>query len=160
MSQMKNKIQEKIILDKEQQKIIAELDKTIDRLEKELHEIKNIDKNHQRINGLLRKDVEKYTKENEQLKKENQIIREGNDYLVIYSTKLIDEVKKLNDDMTETIKVADISNCPVVISGGVSSIKDIKKVKNFNNKNIEGIIVGKAIYDGDIKLDELAKELD
>ena len=29
-----------------------------------------------------------------------------------------------------------------------------------NLKNIEGIIVGKAIYDGDIKLDELARELD
>ena len=32
----------------------------------------------------------------------------------------------------------------------------LKKPKNL--KNIEGIIVGKAIYDGDIKLDELAKE--
>ena len=28
------------------------------------------------------------------------------------------------------------------------------------NKNIEGIIVGKAIYDGDIKLEELVKEID
>ena len=27
-------------------------------------------------------------------------------------------------------------------------------------KNIEGIIVGKAIYDGDISLDELIKEID
>ena len=54
--------------------------------------------------------------------------------------------------------MADISNCPVVISGGVSSINDIKKAKNLNN--IEGVIVGKAIYDGDIKLDELAKEID
>jgi phosphoribosylformimino-5-aminoimidazole carboxamide ribotide isomerase len=35
---------------------------------------------------------------------------------------------------------------------------DIKKARNF--KNVEGIIVGKAIYDGDIKLDELARELD
>ena len=26
------------------------------------------------------------------------------------------------------------------------------------SNNIEGIIVGKAIYDGDIKLDELVKE--
>ena len=74
-------------------------------MEKELHEIKNIDKNHQRINGLLRKDVDKYTKENEQLKKENQIIREGNDYLGIYSTQLIDEVKKLSDDMTDAVTV-------------------------------------------------------
>ena len=56
--------------------------------------------------------------------------------------------------------VAEISECPVIISGGVSSINDIRKAKELNNKNIEGIIVGKAIYDGDIKLDELAKELD
>ena len=60
----------------------------------------------------------------------------------------------------ETIKIAKISNCPVVISGGVSSINDIKKAKKLNNKKIEGIIIGKAIYDGDIKLDELAKEID
>ena len=60
----------------------------------------------------------------------------------------------------ETEKISEISNCPVIISGGVSSINDIKKAKNLNNKNIEGIIVGKAIYDGDIKLDELAKEID
>ena len=57
-------------------------------------------------------------------------------------------------------KIAEISNCPVVISGGVSSIDDVKKAKNLNNKNIEGIIVGKAIYDGDIELDELVKEID
>ena len=55
--------------------------------------------------------------------------------------------------------MAEISTCPVIISGGVSSINDIKKAKELNNKNIEGIIIGKAIYDGDIKLDELVKEL-
>ena len=48
----------------------------------------------------------------------------------------------------------------LIISGGVSSIDDIKKAKELNNKNIEGIIVGKAIYDGDVKLEELAKEID
>ena len=47
----------------------------------------------------------------------------------------------------------------------ISHIESIKiknalpKLKEINNKNIEGIIVGKAIYDGDIKLDELAKEI-
>ena len=67
---------------------------------------------------------------------------------------------KQGPNFDETFKVADISNCPVIISGGVSSIDDIKKAKKFNNKNIEGIIVGKAIYDGDINLHELVKELD
>jgi phosphoribosylformimino-5-aminoimidazole carboxamide ribotide isomerase len=66
---------------------------------------------------------------------------------------------KQGPNFKETAKVADVSNCPVIISGGVSSIDDIKNAKNLN-KNIEGIIVGKAIYDGDIKLDELAREID
>ena len=67
---------------------------------------------------------------------------------------------KQSPNFEETSKVADVSDCPVIISGGVSSIEDIKKAKELNNHNIEGIIVGKAIYDGDIKLDQLVKELD
>jgi phosphoribosylformimino-5-aminoimidazole carboxamide ribotide isomerase len=63
---------------------------------------------------------------------------------------------KQSPNFEETSKIADKSNCPVIISGGVSSIDDIKKAKNL--KNVEGIIVGKAIYDGDIKLKELVKE--
>ena len=66
---------------------------------------------------------------------------------------------KTSPNYEETVKIAEISNCPIVISGGVSSISDVKKAKELNNKKIEGIIVGKAIYDGDIKLDELAKEI-
>ena len=66
---------------------------------------------------------------------------------------------KTSPNFEETIKIAEFANCPVVISGGVSSIDDIKKAKNLNNKKIEGIIVGKAIYDGDIKLKDLAKEI-
>ena len=63
---------------------------------------------------------------------------------------------KQSPNFEETSKVAEKSNCPVIISGGVSSMDDIKKAKTL--KNIEGIIVGKAIYDGDIKLEELVKE--
>ncbi|MFL2893394.1 MAG: 1-(5-phosphoribosyl)-5-[(5-phosphoribosylamino)methylideneamino]imidazole-4-carboxamide isomerase [Candidatus Pelagibacter sp.] len=63
---------------------------------------------------------------------------------------------KQSPNYEETSRVAAISNCPVIISGGVSSLDDIKKAKNL--KNIEGIIVGKAIYDGDINLEELVKE--
>ena len=66
---------------------------------------------------------------------------------------------KTSPNLDEAVKIAELSNCPVVISGGVSSISDIKKAKELKNKKIEGIIVGKAIYDGDIKLDELAMEI-
>ncbi|WP_440928372.1 1-(5-phosphoribosyl)-5-[(5-phosphoribosylamino)methylideneamino]imidazole-4-carboxamide isomerase [Candidatus Pelagibacter sp.] len=89
-------------------------------------------------------------------------LKEVNDYgasRLIYTDINRDGMKQ-SPNFDETAKVADISNCPVIISGGVSSIDDIKKAKELNNNNIEGIIVGKAIYDGDIKLDELVKELD
>ena len=88
-------------------------------------------------------------------------LNEVNDYgasRLIY-TDINRDGMKLGPNFDETSKVADISSCPVIISGGVSSINDIKKAKELNNKNIEGIIVGKAIYDGDIKLEELVKEL-
>ena len=89
-------------------------------------------------------------------------LEEVNEYgasRLIYTDINRDGMKK-SPNFEETAKVANISNCPVIISGGVSSIDDIKKAKELNNSNIEGIIVGKAIYDGDIKLEELVRELD
>ena len=88
-------------------------------------------------------------------------LKEVNNYGVsrIIYTDINRDGMKTSPNLGETVKIAELSNCPVVISGGVSSISDIKKAKELNNKNIEGIIVGKAIYDGDIKLDELAKEI-
>ncbi len=88
-------------------------------------------------------------------------LKEVNNYGVsrIIYTDINRDGMKTSPNLEETAKIAGLSNCPVVISGGVSSISDIKKAKELNNKNIEGIIVGKAIYDGDIKLDELAKEI-
>ena len=100
-------------------------------------------------------------KENSNLKT-LEFLKDVNDYgasRLIY-TDINRDGMKLSPNFDETVNVANTSNCPVIISGGVSSIDDIKKAKEIGNKNIEGIIVGKAIYDGDIKLDELAKEID
>ena len=85
-------------------------------------------------------------------------LKEVNDYGVsrLIYTDINRDGTKQSPNFDETSKVANISKCPVVISGGVSSIDDIKKAKDL--KNIEGIIVGKAIYDGDIDLKDLVKE--
>ena len=87
-------------------------------------------------------------------------LKEVNDFGVsrLIYTDINRDGMKQSPNFEETINVAEISNCPVIISGGVSSIDDIKKAKNL--KNVEGIIVGKAIYDRDISLDELIKEID
>ncbi len=89
-------------------------------------------------------------------------LKEVNDFGIsrLIYTDINRDGTKQSPNFEESEKIADTSSCPIIISGGVSSIKDIKKAKELNNKNIEGIIVGKAIYDGDIKLKELVKEID
>ena len=99
-------------------------------------------------------------KENSNLKTLD-FLKDVNDYGVsrLIYTDINRDGMKLSPNFEETENVANNSNCPVIISGGVSSIDDIKKAKELGHKNIEGIIVGKAIYDCDINLEELAKEI-
>jgi phosphoribosylformimino-5-aminoimidazole carboxamide ribotide isomerase len=42
----------------------------------------------------------------------------------------------------------------IIASGGISCIDDVEKL---NDMNIYGVIIGKAIYEGRISLNELAK---
>ena len=59
-------------------------------------------------------------------------LNEVNDYgtsRLIYTDINRDGMKQ-SPNFEETSKIANISNCPVIISGGVSSIDDIKKLKN------------------------------
>ena len=65
----------------------------------------------------------------------------------------------LGANIQESLSVAKRIKIPLVISGGVSSINDVKNIISYKEKNIEGIIVGKAIYEKKIDLKEL-KELE
>ena len=56
----------------------------------------------------------------------------------------------------DSYKIANKFNIPVVISGGISSMNDIHRIVK-DNKKIEGIIVGNAIHENRIKLEELSK---
>ncbi len=64
---------------------------------------------------------------------------------------------KQGPNIKDTVELSTKVKIPIVISGGVSSLEDIKKIKSLNNPNIEGVIIGKSIYDGDIKISDLAK---
>ena len=58
-------------------------------------------------------------------------LKDVNDFGVsrLIFTDINKDGMKQSPNFEETAKVADISNCPVIISGGVSSIEDIKKAK-------------------------------
>ena len=77
---------------------------------------------------------------------------------IIYTDINKDGTKK-GPNIKDTVELSSKVKIPFVISGGISSIEDIKKIKSLNDSNIEGVIVGKSIYDGDIKINELAKQI-
>ena len=77
---------------------------------------------------------------------------------IIY-TDINKDGTKEGPNIADTIELSSKVKIPFVISGGISSIEDIKKIKSLKNPNIEGVIVGKSIYDGDIKINELAKQI-
>ena len=54
-----------------------------------------------------------------------------------------------------TGKINDKVSCNIIASGGMKCIEDIKKLKNMN---IYGAIIGKALYSGNISLEEAIRE--
>jgi phosphoribosylformimino-5-aminoimidazole carboxamide ribotide isomerase len=54
-------------------------------------------------------------------------------------------------NISETVTLAESITTPVIASGGVSSIEDIKNYKAVETSGIEGVIIGRALYDGAIK---------
>lgn len=55
------------------------------------------------------------------------------------------------DILKEILAAVDIS---IIASGGVSSLEDIKRLRAIKNKNLEGVIIGKALYENKIDLKE------
>jgi phosphoribosylformimino-5-aminoimidazole carboxamide ribotide isomerase len=58
----------------------------------------------------------------------------------------------LNMEMTK--RLADHISTPVIASGGVGSMDDVKAVKDAAAHGIEGVIIGKALYDGRVDAKE------
>ena len=47
-----------------------------------------------------------------------------------------------------------MANIEVIIAGGVASLADIRRLAQLGGKGPAGVIIGKAIYDGRVKLEE------
>lgn len=60
------------------------------------------------------------------------------------------------DLLTEVLKVG---NVQVIASGGVSSLEDLKKLKTLEGQGVIGVIIGKALYEGEFDLAEAIRLL-
>jgi len=60
-------------------------------------------------------------------------------------------------NIKETMIIAQNISIPVVASGGVSTIEDIKNLIELNKFGVTGIITGRALYSGKLNLKEAIK---
>jgi phosphoribosylformimino-5-aminoimidazole carboxamide ribotide isomerase len=56
-----------------------------------------------------------------------------------------------------TKNLARSTSIPVIASGGVSRIKDIEHLLELETDGVIGVIVGRALYTGGLKLEEAIK---
>ncbi len=75
---------------------------------------------------------------------------------IIY-TDINKDGTKTGPNIDDTINFSKLIKIPTLISGGVASINDIIKIKKNNPPDIEGVIVGKAIYDKNIDINKLSE---
>lgn len=54
-----------------------------------------------------------------------------------------------------TARLAEALSIPVVASGGVHSVDDVRRLRAVESTGIEGVIVGRALYDAKVTLAEL-----
>jgi phosphoribosylformimino-5-aminoimidazole carboxamide ribotide isomerase len=53
-------------------------------------------------------------------------------------------------NMTNTIALAQATSIPVIASGGVASVADVRAVRAATQYGVNGVIIGTALYDGTI----------
>jgi phosphoribosylformimino-5-aminoimidazole carboxamide ribotide isomerase len=51
-------------------------------------------------------------------------------------------------NLDETLKIARAIRIPVIASGGVATLEDIKTLLPLENEGVEGVVVGRALYVG------------
>lgn len=54
-------------------------------------------------------------------------------------------------NLDETLKIARSVNIPIIASGGVATLEDIRKLLPLEKEGVEGVVVGKALYSGAFK---------
>ena len=79
---------------------------------------------------------------------------EGYGVAAINFTDIYKDGMQTGPNIEETRRLAEAISIPVVASGGVSTIEDIKKIMLLKDAGVVGVITGKALYSGTLNLKE------
>ncbi len=56
-------------------------------------------------------------------------------------------------NIAAAVQLAEGAKIPVIVSGGVSSLDDLKQIAALRNRGLIGAILGKALYEGNFRLE-------
>ena len=62
-------------------------------------------------------------------------------------------------NLDATLEIANAVSIPVIVSGGISSMADIQEIANVGSDKLEGVISGRAVYDGHVSVAEATRVL-
>jgi phosphoribosylformimino-5-aminoimidazole carboxamide ribotide isomerase len=57
-------------------------------------------------------------------------------------------------DVAGLQRIAEMTDVPVVASGGVATLEDVRTIARLRNDGVEGVIVGRALYEGKFTVGE------
>lgn len=77
---------------------------------------------------------------------------------IIYTDVARDGVLQ-GPNLTATVQLARSVSTPVIVSGGISSLEDLKACKKEEHNNIAGVIAGRAVYDNRFTVREAVRLL-
>jgi len=60
-------------------------------------------------------------------------------------------------NLDETLKIARAVKIPIIASGGVATLEDIRRLLPLEKEGVEGVIVGRALYVGGVALKDAIK---
>ena len=79
---------------------------------------------------------------------------EGNGVAVIIFTDISRDGVGGGINLTQAREVAQAIETPLIVSGGVSNLADIRAVKELGRYGVIGVITGRALYEGTLDLAE------
>ena len=98
--------------------------------------------------------IDGWTKDSGVSANEFAVIAESKGVCAIIFTDIDKDGVMEGPNIGSTLEIAKSVNIPVIVSGGVSSIKDVLQIKNNEKSGIGGMICGRAVYDKKVDIRE------
>jgi len=102
--------------------------------------------------------VEAWTEETGQSVVEIAKSYEGSGFSAVVYTDIGRDGMEGGVNIEATRLLAESIRMPVIASGGVSGLRDIERLKAIESSGVIGVIVGKALYSGALRLEDAIRE--